>query len=100
MEVKHPMRLQHPYAVEPFEDRWQVIFTRPPEPFVESEFEWQGAAWIHALELNRRYWQERDALDLARLAIQQAATPAPSFSAACASLVTRVRALLLPLRRR
>jgi len=100
MKVKHPMRLQHPYAVEPFEDHWQVIFTRPPEPFIESEFELQAGAWLHALELNRRYWQERDALDLAHLAIQKAATPAPSFSAACASLATRVKAVLRPLLRR
>ena len=69
MLVKHLMRLQYPYAVQPFKDCWQVIFTRPPNPFIESEFELQAGAWLQALELNRRYWQERDAFDSARLAI-------------------------------
>ena len=99
MQVKHPMRLQYPYAVEAFEDRWQVIFTRPPEPFIQSEFKLQAAAWLHALELNRRYWQERDALDLAHLAIKKAETTTPSFVAACTRLARRFEAVLITRRR-
>jgi hypothetical protein len=91
------MRLQHPYAVQRFEDRWQVIFTRPPEPFIESEFELEAGAWLHALELNRRWWQERDALDLACLAIQKAETTTPFFVAACTWLTRRLKAVLLSL---
>ena len=97
MLAKHPMRLQHPYAAQRFEDRWQVIFTRPPEPFIESEFELEAGAWLHSLELNRRYWQERDAFDSARLAIQKASTPTPSFVSACPQFARKLKAVLISL---
>ena len=91
-------RAHYPFVVEPFGDRWQILFVRTDTPRRVAEFLQREEAFSHMRALNRRWWLELHAWQEAQSVIEQVRgmpEPQPS-SVGSASLWRRLRQFLLP----
>jgi len=88
-------RAQYPYVVEPYGDRWQVLFVRTDTPYRVAEFDDRQQAFRHIRALNESWWY---ALTESRRAIRRAQeTAALQLASAAPSWLARLRKVLLRL---
>ena len=89
-------RAHYPFVVEPFGDRWQILFVNIDRPSRVAEFDKREDAFVHMRSLNRLWWQELHALDEARRVIERVreTSAPPPVATAPASLWTRLMTAL------